>query len=404
MRVAMEPASSTPMLEDLLQRDGVKVEMVPEKKGILFLKHVEYKVISQHFILPVSRRYSDFDVFHALLLQRFIYRMVPPLPPKRVLKGVLRHKSKGDFIESRRRGLQRFMTLVLRHPIISGDELLKVFMTANSADVQVKLRETFKRIGDEYITCPMSTIVKRFMPDDIKTQTEANREFICKIVSSFHKLRNVTERMSQRSHENSRDLIMFGKDLRALGSEKAQPPQVAAAAPSWKRHRQSIHGLSEEFQVLADMAALQGEKEEDEVVERLNLFLDLLQSYKDLCDRHQSGVLLEHQRALQRRPEPLTELLEQPESRLSQQENAIVTMELRSYFSLFCLHQETQLVFTHLPLSTNILGAFIQSQMQHHKEMGEFWSDLLPKLDTIFEGNPVISSPPRSPCRRIIFT
>ncbi|XP_063063850.1 sorting nexin-8 [Engraulis encrasicolus] len=372
MRVAMESPGSAPMLEDLLQPDVVKVETVPEKKGILFLKHVEYKIISQHFILPVSRRYSDFDVFHVLLMQRFIYRMVPSLPPKRMLKGVLHPKSKGDFIESRRRELQRFMTLVLRHPIISGDELLKVFMTASSADVQVKLRETFKRIGDEYITCPMSTIVKRFMPDDIKTQTEANREFICRILRSFHKLRNVTERMSQRSRENSSDLIMFGKDLRALGLEKAHPPQVDAAAPSWKRHRQSIHGLSEEIQVLADRAALKDEKGDDEVVERLNMFLDLLQSYKDLCDRHQSGVLLEHQRALQRRPEPLAELLEQPESRLSQQENAIVTMELRSYFSLFCLHQETQLIFTHLPLSTNILGAFIQSQIQGHKEVREY--------------------------------
>ncbi|XP_076136295.1 sorting nexin-8 [Alosa pseudoharengus] len=402
MRVALEPAGSGPMLEDLLDHDSVKVETVPEKKGILFLKHVEYKLVSPHFMLPVARRFSDFAVFHALLLQRFIYRMVPPMPPKRALKGVLNHRSE-HFIENRRRGLQRFMTLVMRHPIISGDELVKVFMTANSAEVQVKMRETIKRIGDEYITCPMSAIAKRFMPDDIQTQTEVNREFICSMLSSIHKLRDVTERMSQRSRENSTDLLAFGKDLRALGSEKAQPPQVATAAPSWQNHRQSIHGLSEDFRILADKAALQGAKEENEVVERLSLFLDLLQSYKDLCDRHESGIFMEHQRAQQRRPEPLTELLEQPESRLAQQENAIVTMELRSYFSLFCLHQETQLVFTHLPLTTNILGAFIQSQIQGHKEMGDFWCDLLPKLNTIFEGNTGISSPPRSPCRRIIF-
>ncbi|XP_012671781.2 sorting nexin-8 [Clupea harengus] len=403
MRVAHEPAGSASMLEDLLQQDGLKVETIPEKKGILFLKHVEYRLASQHFTLPVTRRFSDFAAFHALLLQRFIYRMVPPLPPKRVLKGVWNHKSERHFIESRRRGLQRFMSLVMRHPILSGDELVKVFMTASSAEVQVKMQESFKRMGDEYITCPLSTIVNRFMPDDIQAQTETNREFICSMLSSFHKLRDVTERMSQRSRENSTDLIMFGKDLRALG-KKAQPPQVASAAPSWQNHRQSIHGLSEEFRILADMAALQGEKEEDEVVERLSLFLDLLQSYKDLCDRHGSGVLLEHQRVQQRRPDSLIELLEQPESRLTQQENAILAMELRSYFSLFCLHQETQLVFTHLPLTTNILGAFIQSQIQGHKEMGEFWNELLPKLNTIFEGNPRISaSPPRSPCRRIIF-
>lgn len=403
MRVALEQEGGVALLDELLQRDGIRVETVPEKKGLPFLKHVEYKLISQHFVLPVTRRYSDFDVFRALLLQRFIYRMVPPLPPRRVLKRVLQHKSERDFIECRRRGLQRFMSLLIRHPIISGDELVKVFMTANSADVQVRMRDTIKRIGDEYLTCPMSTVVKRFMPDDIQAQTATNREFICGMLSSFHKLRDVTERMSRRSRENSSDLIRFGKDLRALGSDKAQPAHVAMAAPSWQSHRQSIQGISEEFHLLADRAVLQGSKEDDEVVEKLSLFLDLLQSYKDLCDRHDSGVLLEHQRAMQRKPEPFTELLEQPESRLTQQENAIVNMELRSYFSLFCLHQESQLVFTHLPLTTSILGSFIQSQIQGHKEMGAFWTDLLPKLDTILEGNTGISSPPRSPCRRIIF-
>lgn len=41
----------------------------------------------QRFKISVYRRYSDFDVFHELLLQRYAYRMVPSLPPKRVLKG-----------------------------------------------------------------------------------------------------------------------------------------------------------------------------------------------------------------------------------------------------------------------------------------------------------------------------
>lgn len=35
----------------------------------------------------VYRRYNDFVVFHQLLLQKFPYRMVPALPPKRMLGG-----------------------------------------------------------------------------------------------------------------------------------------------------------------------------------------------------------------------------------------------------------------------------------------------------------------------------
>lgn len=49
----------------------------------------------QRFTVSVYRRYTDFDVFHELLLQRYAYRVVPALPPKRALKGgeVLIHYS-----------------------------------------------------------------------------------------------------------------------------------------------------------------------------------------------------------------------------------------------------------------------------------------------------------------------
>ena len=61
-----------------------------------------------------------------------------------------------------------------------------------------------------------------------------------------------------------------------------------------------------------------------------------------------------------------------------QQENAIQTMELRGYFSLYCLHQEMQLVHVYLPLTSHILGAFVNSQIQGHKEVGLPASTFLP--------------------------
>ncbi|XP_030634909.1 sorting nexin-8 [Chanos chanos] len=388
------PVSENPSLEDLLRRDGVVVEIVPEKKGLLFLKHVEYRLISKCFKVAVHRRYSDFDVFHSLLLQRFIYRMVPPLPPKRIFKGVLNSMSEREFIEVRCRGLQRFMTLVMRHPVISEDELLIIFMTASSADVQIKLREAFKRTGDEYMMYQMSSQCRVHFPDDIHAQTASSREVVENLLASFHRLRNMVERMAQRSRENSTDLLMFGKDLSSLGSETSHPPPSTPSGvetPSSVRKTQRP-SLGEEFNLLAEKAAKQGSREANEVVEKLNVFLEMLQSYKDLCVRHESGVFLEHQSALQKhnmnsvmctRDQRQTDQLE---SRIAQQENAIVTMEMRSYFSLHCLHQETQYVFMYLPHMLQVLGDFVHSQIQGHKEMHEVWSELHPKLTKLYEG------------------
>ena len=83
--------------------DEVNVTLLPEKKGSLLNKHNEYTVqskvselngcglvimmgvvlfIVQHFGSSVSRRFNDFIGFHQILLTRFPYRLIPPLPPK----------------------------------------------------------------------------------------------------------------------------------------------------------------------------------------------------------------------------------------------------------------------------------------------------------------------------------
>ncbi|ELK28993.1 Sorting nexin-8, partial [Myotis davidii] len=399
----------------------------------------------QRFRASVYRRYNDFVVFHALLLQKFPYRMVPALPPKRML-GADR-----EFIEARRRALRRFINLVARHPPFSEDE--------------------------------------DFLPADIQTQFAVSRELVRSVYNSFYKLRDRAERMAARAIDNAADLLTFGKELRqaaprltagvggasgfgagrmrfpsspcsdlstgltprrrggefrqkprfphtalagsaeaisllsgALGSDTTPLPSWAALNSStWGSLKQALKGLSVEFAVLADKAAQQGKQEEDAVVEKLNLFLDLLQSYKDLCERHEKGVLHKHQRALHKYSlmkrqmsaavhshEP--ESVEQLESRIVEvprhggilggiveQENAIQTMELRNHFSLFCLHQETQLVHAYLPLTSHILGAFVSSQIQGHKEMSKVWNDLKPKLHCLFSGPASALTPPRSP-------
>lgn len=316
--------------------------------------------------------------------------------------------SERDFIEGRRRALGRFINLVARHPFFSEDELVKTFLTFNGSDVQVKMRDACKKMGDEFMTNTMATLAKDYLPADIQAQFSSSRELIRNIHNSFHKLRDRAEKMAERSKENATDLLMFGRELSTLGSDGSPIPSLASSQSTWGILRQSLKGLSVEFALLADKGAQQGRREEDDVVEKLNLFLDLLQSYRDLCERHEKGVLHEHQRALQKygmmkrqmmsaTVQPKEQVsVEQLESRIVQQENAIQTMELRNYFSLFCLHQETQLIFTYLPITSHILGAFVNSQVQGHQEMGAVWNDLQQKLGCLF-GVDEMQSPPLTP-------
>ncbi|XP_073070356.1 sorting nexin-8-like [Manis javanica] len=208
---------------------------------------------------------------------------------------------------------------------------------------------------------------------------------------SVYKLRDRAEQIASRAIDNAADLLIFGKELSALGSDTTPLPSWAPLSSStWASLKQVLKGLSVEFALLADRAVQQGKQEENNVVEKLNLFLDLLQSYKDLCERHEKGMLHRHQRALHKYSLMKRQMMhaavqscepkdvEQLEIHIVEQENAIQTMELRNCFSLYCLHQEMQLVHAYLPLTSHILGAFVNSQIPGHKEVGPLPEGLPP--------------------------
>ncbi len=123
-------------------------------------------------------------------------------------------------------------------------------------DVQNKLRDACKKLGDEFMTCKYATqakvgfsfiwlymlhlclcsnvtifsfiavlnnkyslsvlwlLLQDYLPGDIQSQFSSSRELIKNIHNSFQKLRDRAERMSGRSNENATDLLMFGKELR----------------------------------------------------------------------------------------------------------------------------------------------------------------------------------------------
>ncbi|MEE6522789.1 hypothetical protein FKM82_021402 [Ascaphus truei] len=136
-----------------------------------------------------------------------------------------------EFIESRRRALKRFVNLVARHPSFWDDLLVKMFLTYNGQD---------------------------FLPADIQVQFAASRELIRNIFNSFYKLRDRAERIAARAIDNATDLLGFGKELSALGSDTTPLPSWAALDHStWGALKQALKGLSVEFALLADKAAQQ---------------------------------------------------------------------------------------------------------------------------------------------------
>jgi sorting nexin-3/12 len=76
----------------------------------------------------VRRRYSDFEYFRDSLERESARVTIPPLPGK-----VFTNRFSDDVIEHRREGLQRFLQIVVGHPLLqTGSKVLAGFVQGES--------------------------------------------------------------------------------------------------------------------------------------------------------------------------------------------------------------------------------------------------------------------------------
>lgn len=121
--------------------------------------------------------------------------------------------------------------------------------------------------------------------------------------------------------------------------------------------------------------------EQATVCEKLALLYDVLVAHKELCERLERGLANDHQVALSKmlalKKKKLqgairgidSESVEQLEAKMLAQENVISSIDLRTDFSLYCVHMETQLVFTYLSTMPAILASFVDLKATRHSEV-----------------------------------
>ncbi|KAK4874561.1 hypothetical protein RN001_013921 [Aquatica leii] len=369
---------------DIKQFDTINIELVPEKKGLI-IKYSEYIVSSRRFNSKVTRRYNDFLALYELLLGRFPYRMVPRLPPKKML--VL----DSHFLESRRRGLQRWLTLVSRHPTICHDALVSFFLTDLGPDCQYRIRDIFRRAPDEFMSSDLAATAKNLLPNDC-SEFATNREQVRLLVQVISRLKQLTDAEIERTQACARDSEDFANQLKALAN--INPEQLTTG--HWKHMQKGFSSLAQDVSVMSSKANYHASVEQIGVCERLGLLLDILIAHRDLCDRLERGLAHDHQAALakmlslkKRRIQGVmkgtdSESVEHLEARMLAQENIISNMELRSDFSLYCVHMETQLVHAYLETLSAIFNNFVCIHTQAHLEFASLWKNVCPTVEKYF--------------------
>ncbi|XP_062827923.1 sorting nexin-30 isoform X1 [Anolis carolinensis] len=146
------PASSSSLLNRLQLDDDLDGEMRdlfvtvddPKKHVCTMETYITYRVMTKttraEFDLPeysMRRRYQDFDWLRNKLEESQPTHLIPPLPEKFVVKGVVDRFSE-EFVETRRKALDKFLKRIADHPVLSFNEHFHVFLTAKDLNAYKK--------------------------------------------------------------------------------------------------------------------------------------------------------------------------------------------------------------------------------------------------------------------------
>ncbi|XP_053558655.1 sorting nexin-30 isoform X2 [Bombina bombina] len=146
------PASSSSLLNRLQLDDDLDGETRdlfvtvddPKKHVCTMETYITYRVTTKtsrtEFDLPeysVRRRYQDFDWLRNKLEETQYTHFIPPLPEKFVVKGVVDRFSE-EFVETRRRALDKFLKRIADHPVLSFNEHFNVFLTSKDLNSHKK--------------------------------------------------------------------------------------------------------------------------------------------------------------------------------------------------------------------------------------------------------------------------
>uniref|UniRef100_A0A7N6B0G6 Sorting nexin-30 n=1 Tax=Anabas testudineus TaxID=64144 RepID=A0A7N6B0G6_ANATE len=134
----------------------------PKKHVSTMETYITYRVSTKtsriEFDLPeycVRRRYQDFDWLRIKLEDSQPTHLIPPLPEKFVMKGVVDRFSE-EFVETRMKALDKFLKRVADHPVLSFNPHLNAFLSAKDLNKRqglallTKVGESVKHVTGGY--------------------------------------------------------------------------------------------------------------------------------------------------------------------------------------------------------------------------------------------------------------
>ncbi|KAH0095017.1 sorting nexin Mvp1, partial [Aureobasidium melanogenum] len=176
----------------------ITVNVLEEKEGMFLFQHRNYEVSSISRNSRVIRRYSDFVWLLDCLHKKFPFRQLPLLPPKRVAINGKHIAADNLFIEKRRRGLARFANALVRHPVLSQDQLVIMFLTVPT-ELAVWRKQASISVQEEFTGKPLPPGLEDSLPQNLSDLFDTVRNGVRRSTEVYINMCGMVERLIKRN-------------------------------------------------------------------------------------------------------------------------------------------------------------------------------------------------------------
>lgn len=285
---------STRKLYNPLSLDIVTTEEIPEREGLLF-KHINYKLV--HLVeLPntdpsddksVIRRYSDFSWLQEVLLKRYPFRIIPELPPKKI--GTSQNLDP-MFLKRRLNGLHNFINLIMKHPILKGDDLVLTFLT-----VPTDLSTWRKQLNNRFDTVDEFQN-RKITKDFIKLWKPEISQHLNNVANSLESMLEIWTKINflvQRSEKRLKQKIHENYMMNNLISELQTKTTTMYPIDIDEGNNRTVLDINNNLSIInkhiSDLTSL-NEKEilllTSELLPKFKIYIDILIALKNMFDRY----------------------------------------------------------------------------------------------------------------------
>ncbi|KAG6018673.1 hypothetical protein E4U41_003675 [Claviceps citrina] len=264
--------------------ESVVVTLMPGKEGIFLFQHHNYEVASPRRASKVIRRYSDFVWLLDCLHKRYPFRALPLLPPKRVALNGNHLSNDGAFIEKRRRGLARFLNAVVRHPVLSQEQLVIMFLTVPT-ELSVWRKQATISVLDEFADKALPPGLEDSLSPGLEDLFARTRSGIRRSAELYINVCNIMDRLVKRTEGVAADHARIAMSLTSLTEASAET--YATDTSEIALLNDGLTAMSKHLRTYQTLLEDESRGWDEGVLEDLKRQRDSLVSVRELFDRRE---------------------------------------------------------------------------------------------------------------------